>query len=146
MALPLHDHGTGKRWGVSVTPRRIITPGKDPVPIVQEVGWALRPVWTGAVNLALPIRIQSPGRLARSQSLHPINYPAQKFGRRQSKFKKPCVELALWQNLATEYLLIFSSPANGSWKPANYFAYIFIQIIPKKTSLTTQWKHRFCSL
>jgi hypothetical protein len=27
-------------------------PGKDPVPIVQEVGWALGPVWTGAENLA----------------------------------------------------------------------------------------------
>ena len=23
-------------------------PGKDPVPIVQEVGWAPGPVWTGA--------------------------------------------------------------------------------------------------
>ena len=30
------------------------TPGKDPAPIVQEVGWAPGPVWTGAENLALP--------------------------------------------------------------------------------------------
>ena len=28
------------------------TPGKDPVPIVQEAGWAPRPVRTGAENLA----------------------------------------------------------------------------------------------
>jgi len=28
------------------------TPGKDPVPIVQEAGWAPGPVWTGAKNLA----------------------------------------------------------------------------------------------
>jgi hypothetical protein len=28
------------------------TPGKDPVPIVQEVGWAPGPVWTCAKNLA----------------------------------------------------------------------------------------------
>jgi hypothetical protein len=28
------------------------TPGKDPVPIVQEVGWAPEPVWLGAENLA----------------------------------------------------------------------------------------------
>ena len=28
------------------------TPGKDPVPIVQEAGWAPEPVWTGAENLA----------------------------------------------------------------------------------------------
>ena len=27
-------------------------PGKDPVPIVQEAGWASGPVWTGAENLA----------------------------------------------------------------------------------------------
>jgi hypothetical protein len=29
-----------------------ITPGKDPVPIVQEAGWASEPGWTGAENLA----------------------------------------------------------------------------------------------
>ena len=27
---------------------------KDPVPIVQEAGWAPGPVWTGAENLAPP--------------------------------------------------------------------------------------------
>jgi hypothetical protein len=35
-------------------PRPLSTPGKDPVPIVQEVGWAPGPVWTGAENLAPP--------------------------------------------------------------------------------------------
>ena len=30
------------------------TPGKDPVPIVQEAGRASGPVWTGAENLAPP--------------------------------------------------------------------------------------------
>jgi len=29
-------------------------PGKDPVPTVQEAGWAPGPVWTGAENLAPP--------------------------------------------------------------------------------------------
>jgi len=28
------------------------TPGKDPVPIVQEAGWAAGPVWAGVENLA----------------------------------------------------------------------------------------------
>jgi hypothetical protein len=28
------------------------TPGKDPVSIIQEAGWAPGPVWTGAENLA----------------------------------------------------------------------------------------------
>ena len=41
-------------WGVSVTPRQHLTPGKDPVPIVQEAGWTSGPVWTGAENLASP--------------------------------------------------------------------------------------------
>ena len=35
------------------------TPGKDPVPIVQEAGWAQGPVWIGVENLA-PTGIRSP--------------------------------------------------------------------------------------
>ena len=34
IALLFHDHGTRRWWGVSVTPRPLFTPGKDPVPIV----------------------------------------------------------------------------------------------------------------
>jgi len=33
---------------------RSLPPGKDPVPIVQEAGWAPGPVWTGAENLTPP--------------------------------------------------------------------------------------------
>jgi len=36
-------------------------PGKDLVPIVQDVWWAPGPVWTGAENLA-PTGIRSPDR------------------------------------------------------------------------------------
>ena len=50
-------------------------PGKDPVSIVQEAGWAPGPVWTGAEILALT-GIRSPGRPARSQSLYRLRYPA----------------------------------------------------------------------
>jgi len=32
---------------VSCTPRPHFTPGIDPVPILQEAGWAPGPVWTG---------------------------------------------------------------------------------------------------
>ena len=42
------------------------TPGKDPVPIEQEAGWATGPVWKGAENLA-PTGIRSPDRPARSE-------------------------------------------------------------------------------
>ena len=46
------DHDTRSGLGVSVTPRPLFTPGKDPVPIFQEAGWAPGPVWTGGENLA----------------------------------------------------------------------------------------------
>jgi len=29
-----------------------LTPGKKPLPFLQEAGWALGTVWTGAENLA----------------------------------------------------------------------------------------------
>jgi hypothetical protein len=51
------------------------TPVEDPVPIVQEAGWAPGPVWTCAKNLA-PTWIRSPDRPARSQSLYWLSYPA----------------------------------------------------------------------
>ena len=51
IALPFHDHDTRR---VSVAPRPLFTPGKDPVPIVQDDGLAPGPVWTGAENLAPP--------------------------------------------------------------------------------------------
>jgi hypothetical protein len=57
---------------------RSLLPGKDPVPIVQEAGWAPGPVGTGAKNLALT-RIRSPDRPALSQSLYQLSYPATNF-------------------------------------------------------------------
>jgi len=75
IALLIHDHGTRRGWGVSVTLRPLFTPGKDPVPIVQEAGWAPGPVWIGAENLA-STGIRSPDRPARSESLYRLRYPA----------------------------------------------------------------------
>ena len=50
------------------------TPGKDPVPIVQEAGWAPGSVWTGGKSR--PQRNSIVDRPARSQSLHRLSYPA----------------------------------------------------------------------
>ena len=56
------------------TPRPgCFSPGKDPVPILEEVGWAPGPVWTSAENLA-PTGIRSPDHLARSESLYRLSY------------------------------------------------------------------------
>ena len=56
-------------------PRSLFTHGKDPVPIVQETGWAPGQVWTGAENLAAT-GIRFPVRPALSQSLYRLSYPA----------------------------------------------------------------------
>jgi hypothetical protein len=53
------DEGSASRLGCS------FAPGKDPVPILQEAGWAPRPVWTGVENLA-PTGIRSLDCLAGS--------------------------------------------------------------------------------
>ena len=39
IALLFLDRGTRRGWVVSSTPRPHFTPGKDPVPILQEAGW-----------------------------------------------------------------------------------------------------------
>ena len=54
------------------------TPGKDPVPIVQEAGWATGTDLTGAENFALT-GIRSHGRPARSESLYRLSYPRHLF-------------------------------------------------------------------
>jgi len=46
---------------VSSKPRPHFTPGKDPVPIVQETGWTPGPVWTGG-------KISSPPEFDPGQS------------------------------------------------------------------------------
>jgi len=53
--------------GSALRPGRTLPPRKDPVSIVQETGWALGQVWTGAENLASN-GIRSPDRSARRQS------------------------------------------------------------------------------
>ena len=52
----------------------LLYPRKDPVPIVQENGWAPGPVWTGGKSR--PTGIRSPDRPARNQSLYRLSYPA----------------------------------------------------------------------
>ena len=51
-----------------------LPPGKIPVTIVQEAGWASGPILTGAENLATT-GIRSPDRPARRESLYRLRYP-----------------------------------------------------------------------
>jgi hypothetical protein len=52
----------------------LFTPGKDPVPIVQEAEWAPGSVSIGAESL-VPTGIRSLDRPARSQWLYRLRYP-----------------------------------------------------------------------
>jgi len=62
------------------------TPGEDPVPTLQEAGWAPGPVCTGSENVAAT-GIRSPGRPARSESLYRMDYPAYQKPRYRPKIR-----------------------------------------------------------
>jgi len=74
IALLFHDRGTRRGWVVSSMPRPHFTPGKDPLPILQEAGWAPGLVWMGRISR--PHRDSIPAHPARSQSLYRLSYPA----------------------------------------------------------------------
>ena len=73
---------------VSSTPRLLFTPGKDPVPIINEAGWSPGPIWTGAENLA-PTGIRFPDRPTRSQSLYRLSFMDVV---QLLNFKAPCIQ------------------------------------------------------
>ena len=54
-------------------PRPNFTPGKDPVPILQEAGWAPGPVWTGGKSR--PHRDSIRDRTSRSSVAIPTELP-----------------------------------------------------------------------
>jgi len=73
IALLFHDCGTRRGWVVSSMPRPHFTPGKEPVPILQEAGWVPGPVWTGGKSR--PHRDSIPDRPARSSAAIPTELP-----------------------------------------------------------------------
>jgi len=77
IALLFHDCGTRRGWVVSSTPRPYFTPGKDPVPNLQENGWAPGPVWTGGKSR--PYRDSILHHPPLSQSLYRLSYRAHIF-------------------------------------------------------------------
>ena len=68
IALLFHDRSARRGWMVSSMLRPHFTPGKDPVPILQEAGWVPGPVWTGGKSR--PDRDSIPNRPARRHSLY----------------------------------------------------------------------------
>jgi hypothetical protein len=72
--LLFHDRGTRRGWVVSSMSRPHFTTLKDPVPILQEAGWAPGLVWTGGKSLPHKASIQD--RPAHSQLLYWLSYQA----------------------------------------------------------------------
>ena len=69
-----------------------LPPEKTPVPIVQDVGWALRPVWTDAENLA-PHRDSIPDRRYTDSDIPAADWqvlPTLKFAQKTWKSPRPC--------------------------------------------------------
>jgi len=60
----------GGVWSAAC-PGRTLPPGKDPVPIVQETGWAPGPVWTDGKSR--PHQDSILDHPARSQSLYRLS-------------------------------------------------------------------------
>ena len=76
LSSPKYNHtdwGTRRGWVVSSTSRPYFTPGRDPVPVLQEAGWAPGPVWTGGKSCSH--RDSIPDRPARSSVAIPTELP-----------------------------------------------------------------------
>ena len=74
IALLFHDRDIRRWWVVSSMLRPHFIRGKDPVPIVQEAGWAPGPVWMGGKSRHH--RDSIPDRPARSESVYRLSYRA----------------------------------------------------------------------
>ena len=74
IALLFHNRGTRREWVVSSTSRPHFTPGKDPVPILQEALWVPGPVWKRAEK-SRPYRDSILDRPARSSVTIPTELP-----------------------------------------------------------------------
>ena len=64
----------GGEWSAARPGRTL--PSEDPVPILQEAGWATGPVWAGGISR--PHRDSIPDCPARSKSLYRRSYRAHK--------------------------------------------------------------------
>jgi len=129
IALLFHDRGTRRGWVVSSTPRAHFTPGKDPVPILQEAGWTPGPVWTGGKSR--PHRDSIPDRPARSQSLYRLSYPAHTryFYRQQltKQLRSTKSSTIIWQHCTLvssgSFPVVFNVPSLLSFKigPSEFY-------------------------
>jgi len=113
IALLFHDRGTRRGWVVSSTPRPHFTPGKDPVSILQEAGWASGPVWKdGKTNKKWYQNLQQEYKNIKHRSAFwsSMNNDSLLFF-----FRRPVqtsdLRLAIWHNALRGYSLYFTEHA-----------------------------------
>jgi hypothetical protein len=123
IALLFHDHGTRRGWGVNVMPRLLFTPGKDPVPIVQEAGWAPGSVWTGVKNLA-PTGIWT---IACSQLLYRLRYQARGYNSSWHIFAQS--NIRMWYNDWTSVLIGWGIIAKNKQSVLIIFSFTLIWLM-----------------
>jgi len=99
IALLFQDRGTRRAWVVTSTTRPHFTSGKDPVPIVQEAGWAPGSVWKGGKSR--PYRDPIPERPACSSVAIPTELP----GPQCRKYKTLQFALAAHTLIGSTYAL-----------------------------------------
>ena len=133
-----------------------LPPGKDPVPIVQEAGWASGTVWTGTESFS-PSGIQTPDREARSESLYRLSYPGQ-FRAHILDMKKPHSVtiyslndepflrnpikfhlIVTWNTSYTEQIRGIP-PATFQWRAITHF------VVISSVALLTEWTGTVASL
>jgi hypothetical protein len=113
--------------GLSVPRLGLLTPRKDPVPIVQGVGWAPGPVWTGVENFS-STRIQSPDLPACRELLYWLHYP--------SPWRPPSAEIK-------EGVELYISPCGPLWHVLGWTLPLPV-LIPHCHHSVSDWSWNSC--
>ena len=123
--LPSTSTLDGSGWSTPCLGR--FTPRKDPVPIVQEAGWATESAWRGAENLP-PTGIRFPDRPASSKSLYRLSNPGQLVYVRTHKYM-------VTRCYGSQYMVIFlgvSTMYRMTQQEISIFCQVIVSIIVRK--------------
>ena len=116
---------------VSSTPRTHFTPGKEPVPILQEDMWAPGPVWKGGNSR--PHWNSNPDRPARSHDATPTELPG--------PYIYEYINVKLITNAPT--CLGVSAPSSGSFDIA-FASYKMLKLLKITQTVDCYMKKKFC--
>ena len=124
------------RWGWGSAPRPgRFTAGKGPVPIVQEAGWAPRPVRTGAENLAPDPRTVQPIASCYTDWAIPAAWDTERHHKIREDMRNNSVlswndfmEVTLQHKCNTQSQYLFKSTLNNIFLIIKYWINNYVQI------------------